>query len=1002
MPSEVSAIASPDDEVKIANEGDGAPLNPPLRMDPALKERIMKQVSDRSNFKARKLDISHWYYVKVLILFGILQVIGIIFFTKGFLLSRPVLDDISTCDKGNCFGVPQFDKTVIIVIDALRFDFVIPNLDSNELYHNNFPILHDLAENYQQNSLLLKFIADPPTTTLQRLKGLTTGSLPTFIDAGSNFDGDLIEEDNWVKQLYLNNRRTAFVGDDTWHALFNPYLHPNLTYPYESLNVWDLHTVDNGVIDHFERLLGKDSKKWDVLIGHLLGVDHAGHRYGPDHFAMRQKLIQMNEFISDVISKIDDDTLLIVFGDHGMDSTGNHGGESKDELESTLFMYSKKPFFARLPDEDLTYNTTNSGESYRSVDQIDLVPTFSMLMGLPIPFNNLGYPIEECFSKDNIAFQRASYLTLKQIHNYILESSLQESDELNEIYQQVERKFEQNDSQLSKETLKYQKLNLEKCKDLWARFDLTSISIGISLILISLLLTFTYSKLIPNVVVSQLNDQFFTVGILSMFIGITITNSITFVLRPEHLNFIWASVLGVAVGIIIGILVPIMDRYSIPWLSSRISENIFDGGWSIVSCVFITIHCILFTSNSFTIWEDKIVSFLITTFGFLALFKFIQRSHNSNLTKVLGIYNSLLFIICQRAASSIQICREEQQQYCQSTFKLNWWAVALLYFSAFFLPLSIKAFYEISQSFQTAAALWITTGLRSLMFLIAVYWNLELIEHNDQLSQFLSMPVIKFCKFTISRTVLGIALVAANISWSFGPICIKLELSSKMDRNNKGAYILGYGNVYGSTYFLFIINFLAAVLMVSKPMAGLSIFLLITQIMALLEISDLLKLKNHSIVIVVLSLLAYSHFFTSGHQATLQAIQWDIAFLISDKIRFPFTHLTIVLNTFGSFIICGLAVAVVAIYKVPPSPKPTTLIAKVNENLAFYNFITLTITLSSFIMTSHFRRHLMVWKIFAPRFMFNAMVLIVVNTVNVISCIATGKIIKKINKIFGR
>ena len=36
---------------------------------------------------------------------------------------------------------------------------------------------------------------------------------------------------------------------------------------------------------------------WDVLIGHFLGVDHCGHRYGPDHPAMADKLTQMNSVI---------------------------------------------------------------------------------------------------------------------------------------------------------------------------------------------------------------------------------------------------------------------------------------------------------------------------------------------------------------------------------------------------------------------------------------------------------------------------------------------------------------------------------------------------------------------------------------------------------------------------------------------------------------------------------------------------------------------------------
>lgn len=36
---------------------------------------------------------------------------------------------------------------------------------------------------------------------------------------------------------------------------------------------------------------------WDVLIAHFLGVDHCGHRYGPDHPAMADKLTQMNAVI---------------------------------------------------------------------------------------------------------------------------------------------------------------------------------------------------------------------------------------------------------------------------------------------------------------------------------------------------------------------------------------------------------------------------------------------------------------------------------------------------------------------------------------------------------------------------------------------------------------------------------------------------------------------------------------------------------------------------------
>jgi len=46
------------------------------------------------------------------------------------------------------------------------------------------------------------------------------------------------------------------------------------------------------------------------------------------------------------MSALDDDTVLFVFGDHGMTRTGDHGGDSLDELEAALFVYSKQPKFS--------------------------------------------------------------------------------------------------------------------------------------------------------------------------------------------------------------------------------------------------------------------------------------------------------------------------------------------------------------------------------------------------------------------------------------------------------------------------------------------------------------------------------------------------------------------------------------------------------------------------------------------------------------------------------
>ena len=86
-----------------------------------------------------------------------------------------------------------------------------------------------------------------------------------------------------------------------------------------------------------------ENGEWDVIIAHFLGVDHCGHRYGPSHPEMSRKLDEMNDVLKDIIEATDEDTLLAVFGDHGMTAHGDHGGSTELEVASSLFLYSGGP-----------------------------------------------------------------------------------------------------------------------------------------------------------------------------------------------------------------------------------------------------------------------------------------------------------------------------------------------------------------------------------------------------------------------------------------------------------------------------------------------------------------------------------------------------------------------------------------------------------------------------------------------------------------------------------
>lgn len=67
--------------------------------------------------------------------------------------------------------------------------------------------------------------ATPPTVTMPRVKALTTGSVPSFLDLILNFaesdtSSSLATQDTWLAQIKAKGGKLVFYGDDTWLKLF--------------------------------------------------------------------------------------------------------------------------------------------------------------------------------------------------------------------------------------------------------------------------------------------------------------------------------------------------------------------------------------------------------------------------------------------------------------------------------------------------------------------------------------------------------------------------------------------------------------------------------------------------------------------------------------------------------------------------------------------------------------------------------------------------------------
>ncbi|XP_026519137.1 GPI ethanolamine phosphate transferase 2-like [Terrapene carolina triunguis] len=270
---------------------------------------------------------------------------------------------------------PLFKKAVIVLIDALRDDFVFGSKGKQFM-----PYTTQLVEKGTCHSFIAE--AKPPTVTMPRIKALMTGSIPGFIDVIMNLNSPALLEDNLIWQAKTAGKRIIFYGDDTWVKLF-----PKHFVEYDgttSFFVSDYTEVDDNVTRHLDNVLKRED--WDILILHYLGLDHIGHLTGPNSPLVGPKLYEMDNILKKIhtslLSKEEESSLpnlLIVCGDHGMSETGSHGGSSEEEVQTPLLFISS------------AFEKRNGPlKQPELVQQMDLAATLAIGLGLPISRNNVG------------------------------------------------------------------------------------------------------------------------------------------------------------------------------------------------------------------------------------------------------------------------------------------------------------------------------------------------------------------------------------------------------------------------------------------------------------------------------------------------------------------------------------------------------------------------------------------------------------------------------------
>ncbi|KAJ1673181.1 mannose-ethanolamine phosphotransferase gpi13, partial [Spiromyces aspiralis] len=249
--------------------------------------------------------------------------------------------------------------------------------------------------------------------------------------------------------------------------------------------------------------------------------------------------------------------------------------------------------------------------------------------------------------------------------------------------------------------------------------------------------------------------------------------------------------------------------------------------------------------------------------------------------------------------------------------------------------------------------------------------------------------------------------------------------------SSKTAVILGFGNAYGSSYLVFLSIVFCILYVVQQPMGEIMLSAHFVQIILCVELFDSLRdchqyalgvggqrSSSHSSGIsaptssmrrnkltkkmvgpastarevherrdaeieyqrystylipqvIYLTLIAYVHYFSTGHQFNLATVHWSSAFVVLREVHFVLSGILVALNSLGSFLLVSLALPLVVLWNSPLSNKllrhaPSWFTALLGQCMLVHFGYNAAIMTSTAICTSWLRRALHVWSIFVP------------------------------------
>ena len=267
-------------------------------------------------------------------------------------------------------------RVALVVVDALRADTFFGETFAS------FRAAHPTAAAGRVRT-------SPVSMSTAGVRSMATGTFPDLFDVLHNWDNVASGLPGVPGLARDAGRSTAIYGDSIWRELFPKgfvVADTEVNLPRIIFYLRAETLVDEIRVGRLADRLKKEPPP-DFLVLHLVGMDHAGHRRGVKSAAYASVARKTAAHIENIVRLLPADTTVLLTSDHGATDSGGHGGGSEAETTAPLF----------------AFGAGIAAGTRVNINQIDVAPTLSCLLGLPFPSTSLGRPAVELFDESGPA-----------------------------------------------------------------------------------------------------------------------------------------------------------------------------------------------------------------------------------------------------------------------------------------------------------------------------------------------------------------------------------------------------------------------------------------------------------------------------------------------------------------------------------------------------------------------------------------------------------------------